>query len=95
MGRLFTYTIIAGLIFSAGSSIAVTNGDIYGINTAPEITEIICKVTDIKGDTLKAKDTMGETYEFKTDDIRTFEGLKTGDNIHVELKNGKAVSTYK
>jgi hypothetical protein len=95
MGRLFTYTIIAGLIFSAGSSIAVTNGDIYGINTAPEITEIICKVTDIKDDTLKAKDTLGETYEFKTDDIRTFEGLKAGDNIHVELKNGKAVSIYK
>jgi hypothetical protein len=67
MRRQFVYAIIiSGFIFSAGSSLAVTNGDIYGISTAPEITEVICEVTDIKGDTLEAKDTMGETYEFRT-----------------------------
>ena len=86
---------IGGLIFSAGSSLAVTNGDIYGINTAPEITEIICEVTGIKGDTLEAKDAIGGTYEFKTNNIRTFGEFKVGDNIHLELKDGKAVSIYK
>lgn len=95
MRRLFISTFIAGLIFGVGSSLAVTNGDIDGINTAPQITEIICEITDIKGDTLEAKDTIGGTYEFKTDDIRTFGEFKVGDNIHLELKDGKAVSIYK
>jgi len=89
------YAIIAGLIFSVESSLAVTNGDIYRINTAPEITEVICEVTDIKGDTLEAKDTIGETYKFRTDDIRTPEEFKVGDNIYVELKGGRAVSIHK
>jgi hypothetical protein len=96
MRGLFISTFIATVILGGVSSFAVMNQDTDQIYTRPtEITEVICEVTDIKGDTLEIKDMRGETHEVKSDNPKAIEGFRVGDSVHLELKDGKVVSIHK
>ncbi|MGE5446478.1 MAG: hypothetical protein ACM3SR_18085 [Ignavibacteriales bacterium] len=98
MKRLFiSAAIVAGLVLGGVSAFADNTGmkQTETTENAKNLTQLSGKITDIKGDSFMLKDQMGKTHKVIPAEPSELAKLNVGDNVTVDIRDGRAVAINK